>query len=154
MDIDKVRELVELVENSKIDELEITSKDATIRIQKAGPRPAEMGYAMPAAHVAAPPMPVATVGEVAPAAVSAERATWKEVRSPIVGTFYGASSPETPSFVAIGDRVTLGQTLCIVEAMKVMNEIEAEFSGTLKEIMIENGSPVEAEGILFLIDPS
>ncbi len=154
MDIAKVRELVELVENSKIDELEISSKDATIRIQKTSTRVVETVVPMPAAQVAAIPVPAAVSSGQAAADVSPERAKWKELRSPIVGTFYTAASPETPVFVSVGDKVTVGQTLCIIEAMKVMNEIEAEFSGTLKEVLIENGSPVEAEGILFLIDPS
>ncbi len=76
-----------------------------------------------------------------------------DVRSPIVGTFYTAPSPASPAFVQVGDRVAVGQTLCIVEAMKVMNEIEAEFGGTIKEILVEDGTPVEAEGVLFLVDP-
>jgi acetyl-CoA carboxylase biotin carboxyl carrier protein len=75
------------------------------------------------------------------------------VRSPIVGTFYRAPSPTAESFVQVGDRVSPGQPLCIVEAMKVMNEIEAEFGGTIREILVENGSPVEAEAALFLVDP-
>jgi len=154
MDIAKVRELVELVENSKIDELEITSKDATIRIQKAGVKTVETVMSMPAAQVAAPPVPAAAPDAPAAPAASPERAKWKEVRSPIVGTFYAASSPEAAPFASVGDKIAVGQTLCIIEAMKVMNEIDAEFSGTVKEVMIENGSPVEAEGILFLIDPS
>lgn len=156
MDIAKVRELVELVENSKIDELEITSKDATIRIQKFGGVRTEVLAAAPAAHVVAAPAPAAVPDPAAlsEAAPAPERATWKEVRSPIVGTFYTSPSPESPSFVKVGDRVAKGQTLCIVEAMKVMNEIEAEFGGVVKEIMAENGSPVEAEAVLFLVDPS
>ncbi len=81
------------------------------------------------------------------------RAKWKEVRSPIVGTFYRAPSPSNPNFTEVGDHVAVGQTLCIIEAMKVMNEIEAEFSGTIKEIFVENGNPVEAEAVLFLVDP-
>jgi len=156
MDIAKVRELVELVENSKIDELEITSKDATIRIQKSSGVRTEYVAHAPAAHLAhmahAPAPHPAPEAAAAPAA-SPERATWKEVRSPIVGTFYSAPSPDAPSFASVGDRVTPGQTLCIVEAMKVMNEIEAEFGGVIKEVMVENGSPVEAEAVLFLVDP-
>lgn len=154
MDIAKVRELVELVENSKIDELEITSKDATIRIQKATARPVETVVSMPAATVAPAPAPAAEAPAPAAAAPTGERAKWKELRSPIVGTFYRAPGPDVPNFVNVGDRVETGQTLCIVEAMKVMNEIEAEFGGVIKEILAENGSPVEAEGVLFLIDPS
>jgi acetyl-CoA carboxylase biotin carboxyl carrier protein len=75
------------------------------------------------------------------------------LRSPIVGTFYRAPAPTSPSFVNVGDRVKRGQPLCIIEAMKVMNEIEAELDGTIREILVENGSPVEAEAVLFLVDP-
>ena len=82
------------------------------------------------------------------------RAKWREVRSPIVGTLYRAPSPDTDPFVKVGDRVTTGQTLCIIEAMKVMNEIEAEFNGVVTEVLVENGQPVEAEAILFLVDPA
>ena len=154
MDISKVRELVKLVEESGIEELEVIHKDTTIRIQKSA------AMSISAASVAAAPVPVAPPVDSQPAAAPAAEATpaaahakWKDLRSPIVGTFYRAPSPTTPSFVNVGDHVTAGQPLCIVEAMKVMNEIEAEYSGTIKEILVENASPVEAEAVLFLIDP-
>jgi acetyl-CoA carboxylase biotin carboxyl carrier protein len=154
MDLNKVRELVKLVEDSRIDELEVIDKDTTIRIQK---------HAAPSAHVAyaaslppAPALPQAPAGTAVPAAPAAnpERAKWREIRSPIVGTLYRAPSPDAPNFVNTGDAIKQGQTLCIIEAMKVMNEIEAEFGGTIKEILVENATPVEAEAILFLVDPA
>ena len=154
MDLNKVRELVKLVEDSRIDELEVIDKDTTIRIQK---------HAAPSAHVAyaaslppAPAQPQATVDTAAPAVAAAnpERAKWREIRSPIVGTLYRAPSPDAPNFVNAGDAIKPGQTLCIIEAMKVMNEIEAEFGGTIKEILVENATPVEAEAILFLVVPA
>ncbi len=157
MEIEKVRELVQLVEESGIEELEISHKDTTIRIQKC--RTAEV---IGAATIAAPPLasyPAAAPAE-APAASTpepaeaVERAQWMEIRSPIVGTFYRAASPETPPFVNVGDRVAPGQTLCIVEAMKVMNEIEAEFGGVIKEVLVDDANPVEAEAIMFLVDPA
>jgi len=157
MDISKVRELVKLVEESGIEELEISHLDTTIRIQKSAGQVVSHAAMMPA------PLPVAPAPAAAgPATASAgpstvesdvTRGKWKDVRSPIVGTFYRAPSPSTPNFVNVGDRVAAGQTMCIVEAMKVMNEIEAEFGGTIKEILLEDGSPVEAEGVLFLVDP-
>ena len=154
MDIKKVRDLVKLVEESGIEELEITDNDTIIRIQKSA-----QGAFMAAPPMMAAPAPVAATpvaaGE-APAPDPAEdgvRARWKDVRSPIVGTFYRSPSPAADSFVQVGDHIAVGQTLCIVEAMKVMNEIEAEFSGTIREILVENGSPVEAEAALFLVDP-
>ena len=156
MDISKIRELVKLVEESGIEELEVVHNDTTIRIQKS---PAVTAVAPHAATVApaaiampaAAPAPAAAPGPVVEA--DPTRAKWKDLRSPIVGTFYSSPSPTTPPFVKVGDHVATGQTMCIVEAMKVMNEIEAEFSGTIREILVEDGSPVEAEGVLFLVDP-
>ncbi|MBK9303201.1 MAG: acetyl-CoA carboxylase biotin carboxyl carrier protein [bacterium] len=153
MDLSKVRELVKLVEDSRIDELEVIDKDTTIRIQK---------HAAPAAHVAyaatlppsAPPAPAAAPPAAAVPAANPERAKWREIRSPIVGTLYRAPAPDVPNFVNTGDAIKPGQTLCIIEAMKVMNEIEAEFGGVIKEILVENATPVEAEAILFLVDPA
>jgi len=156
MDISKVRELVKMVEESGIEELEVIHKDTTIRIQKSptyaagaavAPAPMMIPAAAPAPAVAAA-APVA-----AETAVDAARAKFKDVRSPIVGTLYHAPSPDSENFVSVGDHVVVGQTLCIVEAMKVMNEIDAEFPGTIREILVENGAPVEAEGVLFLVEP-
>ncbi|RKZ14230.1 acetyl-CoA carboxylase biotin carboxyl carrier protein [bacterium] len=157
MDIKKVRDLVKLVEESGIEELEVTDNDSTIRIQKS-----VQGTIMAAPPAMTVPVPVVGAPEASPAAAEqaaaapaqdGARARWKDVRSPIVGTFYRSPSPTSESFVQVGDHVASGQPLCIVEAMKVMNEIEAEFSGTIREILVENGSPVEAEAALFLVDP-
>jgi acetyl-CoA carboxylase biotin carboxyl carrier protein len=159
MDIEKVRELVKLVEDSGIEELEVSHEDTTIRIQKSAPLTMAAASVAPALQVPTP-QPAAVGGAPAPVALDAstpaadpDRAKWKDVRSPIVGTFYRAPSPTAPPFVEVGDRVAKGQTLCIIEAMKVMNEIEAEFSGTIKEVFVENATPVEAEAVLFLVDP-
>ena len=161
MDIETVRELVKLVEQSGIEELEIVNKDTTIRIQKSpaavmgAPVMAQAAQAAPATVLAAATSPVAVAAPAAAPAVAADpaRARWKELRSPIVGTLYRAPAPTSPNFVNVGDHVSKGQPLCIIEAMKVMNEIEAEMDGTIREILVENGSPVEAEAVLFLIDP-
>jgi len=155
MDIEKVRELVKLVEDSGIEELEVSNEETTIRIQKSAPVTMAAASVAPAIQVPAA-APAGATGPAAEAPVPAAdpmRAKWKEVRSPIVGTFYRAPSPSNPNFTEVGDHVAVGQTLCIIEAMKVMNEIEAEFSGTIKEIFVENGNPVEAEAVLFLVDP-
>ncbi len=155
MDISKVRELVKMVEESGIEELEVIHKDTTIRIQKSyhlapGAALAPAPMIVPVAPAEVPAAPTAAAQE---AAVDASRAKFKDVRSPIVGTFYRAASPDSESFVQVGDHVSVGQTLCIIEAMKVMNEIDAEFSGTLREVLVENGGPVEAESVLFLVEP-
>jgi len=107
----------------------------------------------PAMPVPMPQVPAPAAADTSAAAADPSRAKWKDVRSPIVGTFYRAPSPTSGPFVEVGDRVATGQTLCIIEAMKVMNEIDAEFSGTIKEVFVEDGNPVEAEGVLFLVDP-
>ncbi len=163
MDIQKVRELVKLVEHSGIEQLEIVDKDTTIRIQKSpaaavgAPQVVSMPHPVPTAVIAAAPAPAPAAAPVAAAeapAADPARARWKELRSPIVGTFYRAPAPTSPNFVNVGDKVSKGQPLCIIEAMKVMNEIEAEIDGTIREILVENGSPVEAEAVLFLVDPA
>ncbi len=156
MDLNKVRELVKLVEDSRIDELEVIDKDTTIRIQKHAAPSAHVAYAATLPPAPAPVQPTTPAETAIPAAPAAnpERAKWREIRSPIVGTLYRAPSPDAPNFVNTGDAIKQGQTLCIIEAMKVMNEIEAEFGGTIKEILVENATPVEAEAILFLVDPA
>ena len=158
MEIKKVRELVKLVEDSGIAELEVIHGDTTIRIQKSSsPDGSGISFAPPAATLQpgtfAPALPSAPAVATPDAVVEPERATWQEIRSPIVGTFYRASAPGADPFVNVGDRIQRGQTLCIVEAMKVMNEIEAEIAGVIKEILVENGQPLEAEAILFLVEP-
>jgi len=156
MDIDKVRELVKLVEDSGIEELEVSNEETTIRIQKSAPLTIAAASVTPAMQVPVAQAPGSVAPDTSTAAVDADpsRAKWKDVRTPIVGTFYRSPSPTSSPFVEVGDRVTVGQTLCIIEAMKVMNEIEAEFSGTIKEVFVEDGNPVEAEGVLFLVDPA
>ncbi|PID82014.1 acetyl-CoA carboxylase, biotin carboxyl carrier protein [bacterium DOLJORAL78_65_58] len=161
MDISKVRELVKMVEESGIEELELIQGETTIRIQKSAPyaavpAPAPVHIQAPVGDpvpAPAPAAPVAPAEAQAAPAVDASRARYKDVRSPIVGTFYRAPSPDSPPFANVGDRIQAGQTLCIVEAMKVMNEIEAEFGGTIKEILVEDATPIEAEAVLFLVEP-
>ncbi len=154
MDLSKVRELVKLVEDSRIDELEVIDKDTTIRIQKHAAPSAHLAYAATLPPAAAAPVAASATAAPAAPAANPERAKWREIRSPIVGTLYRGPAPDVPNFVNTGDTIKPGQTLCIIEAMKVMNEIEAEFGGVIKEILVENATPVEAEAILFLVDPA
>jgi acetyl-CoA carboxylase biotin carboxyl carrier protein len=153
MDVDKIRDLVELVAESGIAELEVETEAMSLRIsaQATGPVP----MTAPVAHAAAP-MPAAAPAPATtaePAAVP-ESAPGQPVTSPIVGTFYRSPEPGAAPFVEVGQRVAAGDTLCIVEAMKVMNEIEADFGGTVVEICAEDGKPVEAEAVLFRIQPA
>jgi acetyl-CoA carboxylase biotin carboxyl carrier protein len=150
MDIRKVKKLVELLEESGIAEIEITEGEESVRISRHAPSvsAAPAAPAAPAPAPAAAPAPPASAPE---ASVETEEEGYA-VTAPMVGTYYSASSPGSPPFVQVGDRVSEGDTLCIVEAMKMMNQIEAEVSGTIKSIRVQNGDPVEYGQILFVID--
>ena len=150
MDIRKVKKLIELLDESGIAEIEITEGEDSVRIS----RYSNQAPAPVAAAAAAPVAPAAAAPVAAP--VAATVAEMEEdghaVTAPMVGTFYSAPSPGSAEFVQVGDRVNVGDTLCIVEAMKMMNPIEAEVSGTIKSIRAQNGDPVEYGQTLFMID--
>ncbi|MBD9399447.1 MULTISPECIES: acetyl-CoA carboxylase biotin carboxyl carrier protein [unclassified Pseudomonas] len=150
MDIRKVKKLIELLEESGIDELEIKEGEESVRISRHGKQPAyaQPTYAPAPAPVAAAAAPAAAAAEAAPAAAKLNGTV---VRSPMVGTFYRAASPTSANFVEVGSTVKKGDILCIVEAMKMMNHIEAETSGTIESILGENGQPVEYDQPLFTI---
>ena len=152
MDIRKIKKLIELLEESGISELEIKEGEESVRIsrQTASAAPVTVAAA-PAPAATAAPAPAAT--ESTPAADSApEEASGHKIRSPMVGTFYAAPSPTAGPFVTVGQRVNTGDTLCIIEAMKMMNQIEADVSGVVKQILVENGQPVEFDQVLFIIE--
>lgn len=150
MDIRKVKKLIELLDESGIAEIEITEGEESVRISRHHPGvPASYAYAPPQAPPAAAATPAAAP-EAAPAPEPEEDGF--AVAAPMVGTFYSASSPGSPPFVQVGDRVAQGDILCIVEAMKMMNQIEAEVSGSIKSIRVQNGDPVEYGQVLFVID--
>ena len=156
MDIRKVKKLIELLDESGIAEIEITEGEESVRISRYAPHgvPAmasAMAPVMPAPVAATPAAPVAAAADVAVADAEPEE-EGSVVIAPMVGTFYSAASPGSAPFVQVGDRVNEGDTLCIVEAMKMMNQIEAEYSGTVKSIRVQNGEPVEYGQILFVID--
>lgn len=151
MDIRKVKKLIELLEESGIDELEIREGEESVRISRNTGRGQGMQTIYAPAPVAAP-APAAAPAAAAPAAeAAAPQLTGTVARSPMVGTFYRASSPTTPAFVEVGQQVKKGDILCIVEAMKMMNHIEAEASGTIGQVLVENGQPVEFDQPLFTI---
>lgn len=149
MDLRKLKKLIDLVEESGIAEIEVTEGEEKVRITRATAAPAPV-YAAPA-HVAAPAPAPAAAAAPAPAAPAA-RDLSNAQKSPMVGTFYRAPGPNAAAFVEVGQQVKAGDTLCIIEAMKLMNEIEAEKSGTVKEILVENGTPVEFGEPLFIIE--
>jgi acetyl-CoA carboxylase biotin carboxyl carrier protein len=149
MDLRKLKKLIDLVQESGIAELEITEGEERVRItrQQAG---GNIMYAAPPAAVAAPVVPAAPAVVPAAAAEPAEP-EGHVVKSPMVGTFYRAASPGAKSFVEVGQSVSSGDTLCIIEAMKLLNEIEADQGGIIKAILVENGQPVEYGEPLFII---
>ncbi len=162
IDLRYVKKLVEMLDESSVDSIEISSdKGMKIRISKT---PQQRG----AVQVAAPMAMPALLPAAAPAAVAAEPAStgvdvprvepakskFLEVKSPMVGTYYGAPEPGAKPYLTVGDRIGKGQILCIIEAMKIMNEIESEFDGVVKEILAQNAHPVEYGQVLFRIDPN
>jgi acetyl-CoA carboxylase biotin carboxyl carrier protein len=149
MDIRKVKKLIELLEESGIDEIEIKEGEESVRISRHRPAIATH-YAMPQMAVAPMAAPASAPAAPAAPAAAAEPAGHK-VRSPMVGTFYRASSPESKNFVELGQTVKQGDVLCIIEAMKMMNQIEADKSGTISAILVDNAQPVEYDQPLFVI---
>ncbi|MCG2595326.1 acetyl-CoA carboxylase biotin carboxyl carrier protein [Ramlibacter sp. XY19] len=153
MDLRKLKTLIDLVSESNVSELEITEAEGKVRIVKGGPAMAQ-GVAQPQVMHAAP---VAAAPALAPAAAAPVAAAPQEpaghtVKSPMVGTFYRASAPGAKSFVEVGSVVKEGDTICIIEAMKILNEIEADKGGTITQILCENGQAVEYGQPLFIIE--
>ncbi|MEE4659864.1 MAG: acetyl-CoA carboxylase biotin carboxyl carrier protein [Halieaceae bacterium] len=155
MDIRKVKKLIELLEESNIDEIEIKEGEESVRISR------NMGAAVPPAAYAPPPVaaPAAPAAPVSaapapapePAASEPEEMAGHVVKSPMVGTFYRSPSPSSPAFVEVGQHVKVGDVICIVEAMKMMNQIEADKAGTIEAILVENGQAVEFDQALVTI---
>mgnify|MGYP005991170873 CR=1 FL=1 len=148
MDIRKIKKLIELVEESGINELEISEGEESVRISRGAPVAVAAPVVAPAPVAVAAPVAAAPAIEAsAPASLSGHI-----VRSPMVGTYYASSSPDAPQFVEVGQHVNAGDTLCIVEAMKMMNQIEADKSGVIKEILAQNEDAIEFDQPLFIIE--
>ena len=169
MDIPYIKKIIKLVENSEVDEVEIEEEGKRIRVARNRASlstyqvPAHQTFVQPVApavsvpaqspaHSSAPASPQA--GGASEAAPAPPQQKFHEIRSPIVGTFYRSPSPDADSFVEVGDAVTAGQVLCIIEAMKLMNEIEADKDGKVVKILVDNAKPVEYNQPLFLIEPA
>ncbi|OIO70305.1 MAG: acetyl-CoA carboxylase, biotin carboxyl carrier protein [Zetaproteobacteria bacterium CG12_big_fil_rev_8_21_14_0_65_55_1124] len=154
MDINQIRKLMRLIQSSDITEIEVTEGDQTVRISRKGAAPDVQHYMMPQPqHFSAPAAP-APAASPAPAAPIAADEPLHVVSSPMVGTFYRASSPDAAPFVSEGSKVKKGDTLCVIEAMKLMNEIEAEYAGIVEKIMVENATPLEYGQPMFVITPT
>lgn len=145
MDIRKIKKLIEIIEESGIAELEIKEGEESIRISRYSAAPAAVAYA---------PAPVAAAPAIAASAAvpAEEKITGHVVKSPMVGTFYRSASPGTKVFTEVGQSVQVGDTLCIIEAMKILNQIESDKSGTITKILVENAEPVEYGQPLFIIE--
>lgn len=155
----EIRDLIDFIAQTGLNEVNIETEELKISIKRqpdVATRTIEVASA-PVAPVASTPAQVQQAAAPAPAQESAkadDNSRYVEVKSPMIGTFYRSSSPESAPFVSVGDRVEKGQTVCIVEAMKLFNEIESDVSGTIVKMMVDNASPVEYDQVLFLVDPS
>jgi len=155
MDIRKVKKLIELLEESNIDEIEIKEGEESVRISRNGAQ--AMMAAQPPVYAQQAPVPAPAPSAPAPAAAaeapadSGPATSGHVIKSPMVGTFYRAPAPTSPNFAEVGQSVKVGDVICIVEAMKMMNQIEADKSGTIEAILVENGEPVEFDQPLFSI---
>jgi acetyl-CoA carboxylase biotin carboxyl carrier protein len=156
MDLRKLKTLIDLVSESNVSELEITEAEGKVRIVKSGGNVVQQFVAAPMqtapVQAAAAPAVAATPAEQAAASAAAAAASGHQVKSPMVGSFYRAASPGAKPFVEVGDTVKEGDTLCIIEAMKILNEIEADKSGTVTRILADNGQAVEYGQPLFVIE--
>ena len=145
MDIRKIKKLIEIIEESDIAEIEITEGEESVRINR-------YSSAAPVAYQPAPPPVPAAAPAAAPAASKEETITGHIVKSPMVGTFYRSASPGSKTFTEVGQKVNVGDTLCIIEAMKILNQIEADKAGTVTKVLVENAQPVEYDQPLFVIE--
>ncbi len=148
MDIRKVKKLIELLDESGIAEIEITEGEESVRISRYSTHV----QAAPAPAMASAPVAAAPAAAGAPAVAAEPPAAGHRITAPMVGTYYSSPTPGAKTFVSIGSRVETGDTLCIIEAMKMMNQIEADTSGTIVSILVENGDPVEYGQPLFIIE--
>ncbi len=158
MDIKFVQQIVTMVEKSNVHEIELESKGVKIRVTKNSSGQSMPSYPLMMPHAMypsqGPAQPAAHEQSVpVPSAPPVLEKKYKEIKSPIVGTFYRSPSPDAEPYAEVGTQIKPGSVLCIVEAMKLMNEIEADFSGTIAKVCVENGKPVEYNQVLFLVEP-
>ena len=156
MNLKEIQHLVEIISASGLDEVIIKEGESEITLRRNSSKVQVVNQpvvAVPSAPAVLPVQAPAAPAQTAAAPAAAPASDLLEIRSPIVGTFYSAPSPDSPPFVSAGDKIKSGDVLCIIEAMKLMNEIEAEISGTVAEVLVENGQPVEYNQVLFRVKP-
>ena len=154
MDIKQIQDLIRFVSKSGVNEVSIEQTDFKITI-KTNQAPTIVNATIPATQQSAPVLPVAAEHVPAPteAPAAADVSKYVTIKSPMIGTFYRSSSPDKPNFVSVGDEISAGSVLCIIEAMKLFNEIESEVSGRIVKVLVDNSSPVEYDQPLFLVEP-
>ncbi len=150
IDLNWIRSLIELMRESDIDTVEVSRFGTRVRVSKSPPVQMSTGELAAISH----PPPRSGNPAAAELAEAETTSSWHEITSPMVGTFYRSPAPDAPSYVEVGDTIGKGQTLCILEAMKLMNELESEIDGTIREICVENAEPVEYGQLLFRVEPS
>ena len=153
----EIRDLIDFIANTGLNEVKIETEELRLSVKRESGKTKVIEAAVAAPAAAAPAPAPAAPAPAAPAADSGaadSNAGHVEVKSPMIGTFYRAANPESDAFVNVGDSVSVGQTVCIVEAMKLFNEIESEVSGTIVKVLVDDGTPVEYDQPLFLVDPS
>lgn len=157
----EIRDLIDFISKSGLEEVNIETEEFKIQVKRNLDNPVGTYVAAPAPAApapqpaVAPPAPAPTPEKTeTPAAPATDDAKYVTIKSPMIGTFYRTPNPDLPAFVNVGDKVTVGKTVCIIEAMKLFNEIESEISGTIVKVLVENATPVEYDQPLFLVDPS
>ncbi len=154
IDLEFLEKLIRAIDSSSLDSLELERGGTRVRLSKSAPQNVVASAAVATSPAAAAPATAAPAAGVVDAAAPAPASNLIDIKSPMVGTFYRSPAPEAPSYAEVGTTVTEGDTLCIIEAMKLMNELESEASGTIAEICVENGEPVEYGQVLFRINPA
>ena len=153
MKLDEIKELARIFGKSKMEKMKIKMKDFELEMEKAStPAPAQPAAPAPAVTAAVAPAPAPTPAADATPTAAAAPERGEKILSPMVGTFYASPSPDAPPFVQVGDKVKKGQTLCILEAMKIMNELEAEYDCTIVDVLVEDGEAVEYDKPLFVVE--
>ncbi len=156
METKEIQKLIDFIAQSGLDEVNIETTDLKIKVKRYGSAPSvSSAPASAPVAVAAPPVSISSISSAAPAITPEPAASnLVTIKSPMIGTFYRASSPETPAFASIGDEIVPGKVVCVIEAMKLFNEIESEISGKIVKVLVENATPVEFDQPLFLVEPA
>lgn len=156
MKVKEIRDLIDFISNSGLEEVNIETEEFKIKVKRSNETQVieKSVVAAPVLQAAPPATAPVAAAPSAPAAEAPADAQYITVKSPMIGTFYRSSTPESPAFASVGDKVTIGSPVCIIEAMKLFNEIESEVSGTIVKVLVENAQPVEYDQPLFLVDPS